>query len=115
MVIRQDISVDELIDVINGNRKYIRCLYVTFWIYTKCYNKIDQATMEEIDWLARRPHSCVVSCEFDLNLDYLVEKIWDNLGLIRIYTKKRGEYPDFTQGLILQKGISVENAVLSFI
>jgi ribosome-interacting GTPase 1 len=67
--------------------------------------------MEEIDWLARRPYSCVVSCELDLNLDYLVEKLWEHLCLIRIYTKKRGEYPDFSQGLILQKGISVEDAV----
>jgi hypothetical protein len=32
VVVRQDISVDEFIDVIEGNRKYIRCLYV--------YNKV---------------------------------------------------------------------------
>jgi ribosome-interacting GTPase 1 len=25
-----------------------------------------------------------------LNLDYLVEKIWENLNLIKILTKKRG-------------------------
>lgn len=33
--------VDELIDVIQGNRVYIPCLYV--------YNKIDQICMEEVD------------------------------------------------------------------
>jgi hypothetical protein len=32
IVIRQDVSIDEFIDVIEGNRKYIRCLYV--------YNKV---------------------------------------------------------------------------
>jgi ribosome-interacting GTPase 1 len=32
VVVRQDVSVDEFIDVIEGNRKYIRCLYV--------YNKV---------------------------------------------------------------------------
>lgn len=35
------LRVDELIDVIQGNRVYIPCLYV--------YNKIDQISMEEVD------------------------------------------------------------------
>jgi ribosome-interacting GTPase 1 len=30
IVIRQDITVDEFIDVIVGNRKYIRCLYANY-------------------------------------------------------------------------------------
>ena len=30
------------------------------------------------------------SCEMKLNLDYLVEKIWEYLALICVYTKKRG-------------------------
>ncbi len=36
IVVRQDISVDEFIDVLEGNRKYIRCLYV--------YNKVRRST-----------------------------------------------------------------------
>ena len=30
------------------------------------------------------------SCNMKLNLDYLLEKMWEYLGLIQIYTKKRG-------------------------
>ncbi len=45
MLIREDCTVDEFIDVILGNRKYIRCLY--------CYNKIDQISLEEVNSLAR--------------------------------------------------------------
>jgi ribosome-interacting GTPase 1 len=37
---RGDYDVDELIDVIEGNRKYIRCIYV--------YNKIDTISIEEV-------------------------------------------------------------------
>ncbi len=30
-----------------------------------------------------------------LNLDYLLEDLWEHLNLIRIYTKKPGCPPDF--------------------
>ncbi|KAJ3114613.1 Developmentally-regulated GTP-binding protein 2 [Phlyctochytrium bullatum] len=99
VLIRDDHTVDEFIDVILGNRKYIRCVY--------CYNKIDQISLEEVDRLARQPYTVVVSCESDLNLDYLIEYMWKNLSLIRVYTKKRGEYPDFEGGLILRSGSTV--------
>ncbi len=31
-----------------------------------------------------------VCCNLQLNLDYLVEKIWENLNLIKILNKQRG-------------------------
>ncbi|KAJ3197010.1 Developmentally-regulated GTP-binding protein 2 [Irineochytrium annulatum] len=99
VLIREDHTVDEFIDVVLGNRKYIRCVY--------CYNKIDQISLEEVDRLARQPFTVVISCESDLNMDYLIEYLWKNLGLIRVYTKRRGEFPDFEGGLILRSGSSV--------
>ena len=36
-----EIKIDQLIDVIEGNRVYMGCLYI--------YNKIDNLTIEEID------------------------------------------------------------------
>ncbi|KAG4101029.1 P-loop containing nucleoside triphosphate hydrolase protein [Neocallimastix lanati (nom. inval.)] len=101
VLVREDCTVDELIDVILGNRKYIKCLY--------CYNKIDQISLEEVDRLARQPNSVVCSCEMDLNMDYLVEKIWTTLDLLRVYTKRRGEYPDFEGGLILRNNSTIEH------
>lgn len=101
ILIREDVTVDEFIDVIVGNRKYLRCLYV--------YNKIDALIIEEVDKLARRPDSLVISCEQDLNLDYFVEQIWEYLGLLRIYTKKRGELPDLENGLIVRAGSTLEH------
>ena len=59
-------------------------------LHTQCYNKIDQISLEEVDRLARQPHSVVTSCEMGLNLDCLLSKIWDYLCLLRVYTKKRG-------------------------
>uniref|UniRef100_A0A8D1C3Q8 Developmentally-regulated GTP-binding protein 2 n=1 Tax=Sus scrofa TaxID=9823 RepID=A0A8D1C3Q8_PIG len=73
------------------------------------YNKIDQISMEEVDRLARKPDSVVISCGMKLNLDYLLEVLWEYLALTCIYTKKRGQRPDFTDAIILRKGASVEH------
>ncbi|KAJ3392884.1 Developmentally-regulated GTP-binding protein 2 [Lobulomyces angularis] len=99
ILIREDCTVDDFIDVVLGNRKYIRCLY--------CYNKIDQISIEEVDKIARQPNTVVISCENDLNIDYLISQIWKYLNLIRVYTKKKGEFPDFEGGLILKNGTTV--------
>eukprot|EP00299_Pterocystis_sp_00344_P013326 c6517_g1_i1.p1 GENE.c6517_g1_i1~~c6517_g1_i1.p1 ORF type:complete len:350 (-),score=103.28 c6517_g1_i1:58-1107(-) len=100
VLFREDLGAEELIDVIEGNRKYIKCIYV--------YNKIDMVSLEEVDRLARLPHSVVVSCDLNLNLDYLLEVIWEYLGLVRVYTKKRGEYPDLGDPVILRNGATVK-------
>jgi len=78
---RQDITIDQFIDVIEGNRKYVKCLYV--------YNKVDVCTIEFIDKLARRENSVVISCTLNVGLDYLLEKMWDFLELVRVFTKKK--------------------------
>lgn len=65
--------------------------------------------MEELDRLAREPNTVVVSCEQDLNMDYLVETIWKKLNLMRVYTKRRGELPDFDDGLIVRNGATIEH------
>lgn len=101
VLIREDVGPDELIDVIVKNRVYLPCLYV--------YNKIDQISLEEVDKLARQPHSVVVSCNMKLNLDYLKERIWQALNLIMVYTKKPGRPPDFDDGIILRRNANVEH------
>ena len=34
-------------------------------------------------------------------MDYLKEKIWEYLGLVRVYTKKQGKKPDFEEPMML--------------
>lgn len=77
----------------------------------QCYNKIDSITLEQVNELAREPYTVVMSCEMGLNMDYLLETIWKNLALLRVYTKKRGEYPDFEGGLIIRAGATIEHVV----
>ena len=58
VLFREDATVDQLIDVIEGNRKYIKCLYV--------YNKIDVMGMDDVDRLSRLPNSVVISCSMQV-------------------------------------------------
>jgi small GTP-binding protein len=86
---REEITVDQLVDVIQGNREYKPCLYL--------YNKIGTITIEEVDQLARMPHSIVGSVFKHFNIgephedDLVKQKIWQYLELTRTYTKKKGK------------------------
>jgi len=99
--VREDVTVDEFIDVLIGNRRYVNCVYV--------YNKIDTISMEEVDRIARLPHSIVISCEQELNLDGLRRAIWEELGLLRIYTKPKGQTVDLTDPLVVRRDSTVED------
>ena len=98
---RQDVTEDEFIDVVEANRIYVRCLYVT--------NKVDTVTLDEVDHLAHLPHFLVISCNERLNLDYLLDKIWEYLDFLRIYTKPRGKRPDLSDPVIMRNGATMED------
>jgi len=103
VLVRDDhATVDDLIDVImKDHRKYIRCLYV--------YNKIDSISVDFLDKLAREPHTIVMSCELDLGVGDVVDRIWQELRLIRIYTKRKGIEPDFSEALIVRSNSTIED------
>ncbi|GJJ08819.1 hypothetical protein Clacol_003038 [Clathrus columnatus] len=98
-VMIREITIDEFIDVLIGTRKYTPCLYV--------YNKVDSISLEQVDKLAREDHTIVISCELGLNLDGLLDRIWEDLGLVKVYTKKRGEHPDLSDPICLRKGATI--------
>jgi hypothetical protein len=52
------------------------------------YNKIDSVSLEFLDQLAREPYTAVMSCELDLGVQEVVERIWKELRLMRLYTKR---------------------------
>ena len=50
----------------------------------------------------------------NLNVATVLELIWEYMGLLRIYTKKRAEPPSFEEPVVLSKyrnGLTVEGAV----
>lgn len=108
VLFREDATVEDFIDVVEGNRRYLRCVYV--------YNKIDTLSIQEIDELARKPNSVVISIYMNLNIDTLLQRMWQFLGLCRIYTKRRARRPDLDEPVVLtskRHGLTVEAACKS--
>ncbi|KAI9207531.1 P-loop containing nucleoside triphosphate hydrolase protein [Polychytrium aggregatum] len=97
-----DATVDDLIDVIEGNRLYIPAIYVL--------NKIDQISVEELDIIYKIPNSIPISAHHEWNFDDLLALMWEKLNLCRIYTKPKGQLPDYSSPVILrQQGLTVED------
>lgn len=76
IIVRCEATVDDLIDIIEGNRVYIPCIY--------CLNKIDQISIEELDIIYKIPHTIPISAHHKWNFDDLLERIWLYLRLIRM-------------------------------
>ncbi|MCK4327560.1 MAG: GTP-binding protein [Candidatus Diapherotrites archaeon] len=103
VVMRQDVTVDQLIDAITGNRKYVPALVVI--------NKIDSLGKKEIAALQKEAAgSLPISAETAENLGALREEILKRLGIIRVYMKRIGAAPDYDEPLILKKNHTVLGA-----
>ncbi|KAF9646764.1 P-loop containing nucleoside triphosphate hydrolase protein [Thelephora ganbajun] len=97
VAIRQpNATADDLVDIIEGNRVYIPAIYVL--------NKIDAISIEELDLLYKIPHSVPISSKEWLNVDELIERMWHDLDLVRVYTKPRGAAPDYSAPVVLRQG-----------
>merc|ERR1711976_916471 len=95
VVLNEDSSVDDLIDVIEGNRVYIPAIYVL--------NKIDQISIEELEIIYKVPHCVPISAHHKWNFDDLLETLWEYLDFTRIYTKPKGQLPDYNEPVILRR------------
>ena len=102
VTIRDDISQDQLIDAIMGNRIYVPAIIVA--------NKTDIA--KDIGNF-RKIRNCIpVSALDGFNIDRLKEMIWSELELIRVYMKKSGRKPDMDEPLIVKKGSGIREICL---
>ncbi|KAG5947654.1 GTP-binding protein rbg1 [Claviceps monticola] len=99
ITIRCDATVDDLIDILEAkSRAYIPVVY--------CLNKIDSISIEELDLLYRIPHSVPISSEHGWNMDELMEAMWEQLNLKRVYTKPKGRAPDYSAPVVLRSNRS---------
>jgi len=95
ITLREDITVDDFIDVIEGNIVYMPCIFVL--------NKIDAISMEELELLSHVPHYVPISAKDEWNFDELLEMVWEYCKMIRIYTKPQGQIPDYNNPVILHE------------
>ncbi|MEM2137743.1 MAG: GTP-binding protein [Candidatus Anstonellaceae archaeon] len=100
IVFREDASVEQLIDVMAANRKYIPSLVVL--------NKVD---MVSDDYLSKIPFEFVpVSAEKSQNIEVLKKAIFDRLKMMRVYTKPRMEEADLKEPMMMRTGATIEDA-----
>ena len=48
------------------------------------------------------------SLTWDLNVDEVLDEIWEHLGIIRIFTKKKNSPPDFGKPFVVAIGSTIE-------
>ncbi len=104
VIIREDIEVEDLLDGIMDNRVYIPGVV--------CVNKTDEIDRETKNGVGEEFSEWLfISAEKEEKLEELKERIWDELGLMRIYMKKRGKDPDMDEPLITEEGCTVEDVI----
>ncbi len=102
IVLREDANVDQLIDVLSGNRVYVSAILVV--------NKSELLTAEEKARFTRelspfRP--LFISARNAQGIDELIDTIGRALRFIRIYVKPPGRPPDREEPVILRQGDTV--------
>ncbi|WMW21569.1 GTP-binding protein [Methanolobus mangrovi] len=100
VLIRESIDVDQLIDVIMGNRVYIPAVVVV--------NKVDMADEYVLKKCkSEYPGATYISADKEKNLEAVKDLIYDALDFIRIYLKPQGGPADMEEPLIVRKGTTV--------
>ncbi len=108
VIIREDITADQLIDALEGNRKYMPAIVVV--------NKIDSLTEEGMKQLqiqlrngASKNDEVLISAEKGINIEKLKETIYNKLNLIRVYLKEVGKKADLEKPLIMKEKATIRD------
>lgn len=104
VVVRQDATVDELVDVLAGNRTYIQAMVAL--------NKVDlqdlDYTRNTIKMFNDRGWPVVpIAAKRGLGLDALKDKMYEELRFIRVYMKPQGGEADMEEPLVIKGGSDV--------
>ena len=106
IIIREDITEDQLIDVFVQNRIYVPGIVVI--------NKVDMIADDQLqnkikDIKNRGWDVITISALKGVGIEELRQKIFKNLRFIRVYMKPVGKKADMNEPLILKEGASVED------
>ena len=102
VLIRDDISPDQLIDSLEGNKAYVPAV--------KIVSKADLITPEmkkEID--KKIKPDLYVSAHTSINIDELKEILFNKMNFIRIYLKEINKKADLEEPMIMKKGETLKD------
>ena len=102
IVLRDDIDADELIDVIEGNKKYVPAITIL--------NKIDLVDRQELERIRQKVHPDIcISAGEKINIGQLKDLIFDRLEFIRVFCKQQGRKADMDVPLIMRRGSTLRD------
>jgi ribosome-interacting GTPase 1 len=102
VVVRQDVTEDQLIDVLAGNRVYTKAFVVV--------NKIDLVGQDYLKHLQAKVGNwklVPISAEEKIGLTKLKDEIYDTMRFMRVYLKPQGKEADMAEPLIVKEHADV--------
>lgn len=103
VVIREDITSEQLVDYLTGDKSYASSITIL--------NKIDLVDPKFVKQVQSKVKSKVVpvSADSGLNIEQLKEMIYEKLDFIRIYMRPKGGETDYKEPLIIRRNFTVED------
>ncbi len=102
VVVREDINVEQMLDVLSGNRVYIKALMAI--------NKVDLARpgqLEAVQKMHSHYQTVPVSAATGEGMEELKQALYDTIDMIRVYLKPQGQEADLEIPLIVKRGNNV--------
>ena len=102
VVVREDIDVEQMLDVLAGNRVYIKAVMAI--------NKVDLAKPGQLEAVMEmhKQYRCVpISAATGYGVDDLKQALYDTIDMIRIFLKPQGQEADLDIPLIVKRGNTV--------
>lgn len=102
VLIRSVIDIDDFIDCIESNKKYLPAI--------TCITKIDLANARQLSKIKKGTNAdLAISAEKDDNVDPLKELIFKKLNFMRIYLKEPRKEADLKEPLIITKDAKIRD------
>ncbi len=105
VLIRSKIDIDDFIDSIEGNKKYLPAIV--------CVNKIDSVSLAKVQEIKKKLNADIcVSGNEGTNVEELKNLIFKKLDFIRIYLKEPRKEADLKDPLIVMRNSSIEDVCI---
>lgn len=102
VLIRSKIDIDDLVDCIEGNKKYVPSV--------TCITKSDLASATTIKKVKNKIKAdMIISAEKNLNIEELKAVIFKKLDFIRIYMKEPRKEADMEEPMIITRGSTIRD------
>jgi uncharacterized protein len=101
VVIRDDVTIDQFIDAIEGNKVYIPSILVV--------NKIDLCSQQDYKILKELKPDLMISAKNNVGIEEFKDSIYDSVGLMNIYLKEPGKEADMDEPLVIRTNSTIKD------